>query len=357
MLKSSLFLSLIFGGALASELASRIVVPLPKLMKYSEAAAACESEGMQLVRFTTEENVDYAAATMVEKNLDRVWIGAMGADERKKLAMEVFEGQPIVFKVEQIEDEEKMLAVLCEPNFSTVKPSLEESLQNLDIEVVKSEDETDLDPVTEKDDDRYNTEPDVIICKFEVDQEEKSVQVIEGDDNGIDLVKSKGGLSRYRYRRSSRCSRSSSSSDCERSPRRRHYRHKGHGGYTHRHRRSRGNCSRSSSSTSCSSSSSSSCPSSSSSSSCANSFDTCSDNFSCSPFDPTGSSSSSSSKSKCKNSRPSCRRKPKRRSRKSNIKSSSSSSSSSSSEDCGTGLCRRNSKRFFREIHLTQRIH
>lgn len=351
MLKSSLVLSLVFGGAMTSELVSRIVVPLPKLMKYSEAAGACEAEGMQLARFTAEENIDYATATMLEKNLNKAWIGAMGTDERKQLALEVFEGQPIVFKVEQVEDEVKMLAVLCEPNFSTVKPSLEESIQELVLEEVKLEAD---EPETEAEAEKEESTPEVVICKFEVDQEEKSVQVIEGEDNGIDLVKSKGGRSQCgrsgRSRRSSRCSRSSSS-DCERRRRRRNREYERRGGYRRdrRHRRSR--CSRSSSSSSCSSSSSS-C-SSSSSSSCAGS-----DNFSCSPFDPTGSSSSSSSSSSrrsCRRSRRSCRR-GSRRIGRNRSSSCSSSSSSSSSEECGTGLCRRNSKRFFREIRLTQRV-
>ena len=342
MFKSSLVLSLVVGGVLASESVSRIVVPLPKLMKYSEAAKACEAEGMKLTRFTPEENIDYATATMVENNLDRVWIGGMGEDERKQLALEVFEGQPIVFKVEQILDEEKMLAVLCEPSFSPVKP-LEESIQNLNI----------------KEEEKVS---EVVICKFEVNQEEKSVQVISEEDNGIDLIKCKGRRSRCgrsaRSRRSSICSKScssssSSSSECERRPHRRnHYRYERHGGYR-RNRRSHSKCSSSSSST-CSSTSSSSCTSSS---------ENCSDNFSCSPYDPTGSSSSSSSESKCRKPRRSCR-KPKRHHSKSHhsksdkkSSSSSTSSSSSSSEECGTGLCHRSSKRFFREIRLTQRIH
>ena len=99
----------------ASEMVSRIVVPLPTLMTFSEASNACEAEGLKLAEFESKEGMDYVTASLVEKNLDRVWIGGMGEDRRKQLVLQVFEGQPIVFKVEQETDEMKMLAVLCEP--------------------------------------------------------------------------------------------------------------------------------------------------------------------------------------------------------------------------------------------------
>lgn len=379
MIKSALACLIFAGnGVLASQFVSRIVVPLPKLMKFSEATAACEAEGLQLARFKADEAIDYATATLVEKNLDRVWIGGMGADERNQLALEVFEGLPIVFKVEQVFDEEKMLAVLCEPvgesagaiseasvtageaadatvdvtisADSTVDvASIEEPLTELNLCQIE---EQSNESSSEDENANINNVPAEVICTFKVDLADNSVQITDTqeDENGVDLIKSKGegrrdGCSRS-YRRSRRSK--SSSESCGRH--RRHYgRCKGYrkhrGGY-----RRKSKCS--SSSSSCSSSSSS-CSSSSSS--------TCASSFSCDPFCPTGSSSSSESR---------CHRKSKRHHKKRSNRrpfgrnlrsiSSSRSSSSSSSEDCGSGRCGgvlRSSKKFFREIRLSQRIH
>lgn len=359
------------SGVFASELvSSRITVPLPQLMKYADAAAACEAEGMQLARFNAEEAIEYTTATLVQKNLDRVWIGAMGADERAQLALEVFEGVPIVYKVEQIADADKMLAVLCEPKSTAVESemksesdlvSIEESIKDLNL--VQAEEEA-VTPImissvtiatTDVTEDTKDAATEVVICTFEVDNETESVVQIESqnqEDDGIDLIKSKGTKGCGRSRRSSRCSRSSSecrrsrssssssSEECGRRQRRRNrgYRRKNRG-----YRRRNNNCSRSSSSSTSS---------------------TCASSFSCDPFCPTGSSSSSTSESRF-NRRSRNNRQNRRSSRNNgrssrNCRSSSSSSpSSSSSEDCGTGRCGlgRTSRKFFREIRLSQRIH
>ncbi len=363
---------LVVGSAMASEMVSRIVVPLSKLMKYSEAAGACEHEGMRLVRFSSEkESIEYATATLVEKNLDRVWIGAVGEDERDRLALEVFEGKPVTFKIEQIYDEEKMLAVLCEPVFMTVQTepitNLDEDLKELAIETTEQADEKSVVSVEQGITEVIKTE-EVVICKFEVDPIDQSVQIM-GEETmfeDIDLIKSKGHGHNTcsRSRRSCSSSSSSSSSSCERPRRQYGYRGKrrNHRGYR-RNRRSGSGCSRRSrscTSSSSSSSSSSSC-SSSSSSECAGS------DYSCDPCER----SSSNSDRKCRRFKRHGR-KSQRKSRRSNrnrrsgcssssssSSCSSSSSSSSSRESCGTGRCGsvRGEGKFFREIRLSQRIH
>jgi hypothetical protein len=361
------------SGVFAAEMVSRIVVPLPKLMKYEEAAGACEAGGMKLVRFADEESMDYIAATLIEKNLDRVWIAGRRTDDRKQLALEVFEGLPITYRIDQIVDQEKMLAVLCEPSAQERNPSeavlilaeettdstspgspksekrLSPSTINITLvssqpsspvaetehssELPKIEDLKLSEIVVEADgqNEMENESKDVVICTFDVVESSESAKSgsekaeEEGDETVevIDTIKSKSGTSRRRRRRS--CESSSRSTSCSRN---------------RRYRRSR-----------CSSTSSSECESS----------------FTCDPFDPSGSSSSSSS-SNCRirrrgrsgrnYSRRQGSRRCERRNRRCDPSQTSSTTSSSSSENCGTGRCgtSRRSNRFHREIRLSQRI-